>query len=333
MIYYLVTGRHSYTVKRLLATLPELRANLSWLTYEELLFQRSGPLGHYIFSDIDRLSRYEREALRVFADALRKAEPAARILNDPALALDRVPLLAALHKAGMNDFIATRLDDGARPPRFPVFIRPEDDHSGPESDLIHDEIAFEAALRSLRDRGLPLHRRIAVGFSGKPFADGRFRRYSAYIIGGRVFGDELFVSGKWAVKDEVAEWSAEVAAEELAFVRANPHERELQKAFAIGHIDFGRADYGVVDGRVEVYEINTNPTFALGHRRPDRAERVALARRATIDALRAVDTPLSGKGRITFVNPTNPPHDLRWPRGWRSALPLARRVVAKLRRR
>jgi hypothetical protein len=166
-----------------------------------------------------------------------------------------------------------------------------------------------------------------------PFADGKFRRYSAYVIGDQIFGDELFVSGNWAVKDEVAEWTSEYAAEELAFVRANPHAKELAKAFAIGHIDFGRADYGVVDGRVEVYEVNTNPTFALGHRRPDRAERVAIARRATIEALRAVDAPLSTSGRVKFLNPGNPPHDTRWPRGWRLALPLARRAVAKLTRR
>ena len=47
--------------------------------------------------------------------------------------------------------------------------------------------------------------------------------------------------------------------EELEYIEANPHAEVLRRAFDLARIEYGRADYGVVDGRVEIWEINTNP--------------------------------------------------------------------------
>jgi hypothetical protein len=316
MIYYLVTDRHSYTIRRLLRGLPKLRSLLCCLTYEELFLQGNGPVGHYIFTDIDRLSRYQREIAAKFAAALRHAAPDARILNDPVLVPDRVALLAALERAGINDFTVVRLDTLVQPSRFPVFIRTEDGHLGPETGLLPDAASFEVALRDFRQRGLPLHGRIAVGYAASAQSDGKYRRYSAFRIGDRVFGDELFVSDQWAVKDAVALWTAETIAEELEFVRNNPHEDTLRKAFAVAEIDFGRADYAVVDGRVQVYEINTNPVFSIGPREDGRDARRSLAREAEIDALRVLDTPIALRGRVRFSTPARRRHPFRNPRRW-----------------
>jgi hypothetical protein len=331
MIYYLVTSRYSSTIRQLLRGIPELKACLRCLTYEELFFQLSGPVGHYIFSDIDRLTRHERETAARFADRLRQVAPEARIFNDPVAALDRVPLLTLLQHAGINDFGITRLDTGARPRKFPVFIRAEDGHFGVETDLLHDEDAFDRALDGLRSRRLPLHGRIAVEFAAAPDADGKFRRYSAYRIGDRVFNDELFVSPNWAVKGDVAVWGPELTAEELAYVRADPHVETLRRAFELGRIEFGRMDYGVVDGRVQVYEINTNPVFAIGPRARGRPERRMHAERLTIDAFRALDTPLGRRGRVTFSSPRPRGHALRWPNAWLLPRSLFRRMQSALR--
>lgn len=331
MIYYLVTGRFSAPVRRLLKLVPELRSTIRYLTYEELFFQLGGPIGHYVFGDIDRLSRYERETAGNFVEALRRAAPDVRILNDPAITLDRVPLLAALHHAGINGFTAVRLDAG-RPSHFPVFIRTEDGHFGPETDLLHDEAAFDAALTDLRARRLPLRGRIAIGYAGKPYADGRFRRYSAYKIGDRVFADELFVSDRWAVKDAVVQWDGASAAEEYEFVTTNPHEDALRRAFAVGQIDFGRADYGVIDGRVQIYEINTNPAFAVRVQDDIRSRRRTIARQTTIEAFRALDTPLPKTGWVRFGKPRLRAHSLKWPSGWRLATSAVRRLGGAARR-
>jgi len=330
MIYYLVTSRHSSPIKRLLRTVTELRGTIRCMTYEELFFQLSAPIGHYIFGDIDRLSRYERETAGNFVAALRRAAPEVRVFNDPAVALDRVPLLAALHRAGINDFTAVRLDV-ERPSRFPVFIRTEDGHFGPETDLLQDEAAFDAALEDLRARRIPLRGRIATGYAGKPYPDGKFRRYSAYRIGNRVFGDEVFFSSYWAVKSAVSLIDGDSIAEELAFVRANPHEGILKTAFEIGYIDFGRADYSVVDGRVQVYEINTNPVYAIMPKDDGRNPLRAITRPMIVDAFRALDTPVASRGRVHFAKPRLRPHSFKWPSGWRLAASMLRRVGGTVR--
>ena len=80
MIYYVATERFSSTINRFLrAHGKALGGCLASLTYEELFFERAGPIGHYIFTDFDRLSRYELECAASFAMALEKAAPEARI--------------------------------------------------------------------------------------------------------------------------------------------------------------------------------------------------------------------------------------------------------------
>jgi hypothetical protein len=331
MIYYLVTSRYSSTIRQLLRGVPELKTFLRCLTYEELFFQLSAPVGHYIFSDIDRLTRHDRETAARFADRLRQVSPKAKIFNDPVAVLDRVPLLSLLQRTGINDYGVTRLDTGAYPSRFPVFIRTEDGHFGVETELLHDRPAFDRALDSLRSKRLPLHGRIAVEFAAAPHPDGKFRRYSAYRIGDRVFNDELFVSPDWAVKSDVSVWDPELVAEELACVRSNPHVDTLQRAFELGRIEFGRMDYGVIDGKVQVYEINTNPVFAIGPRAKGRRERRWLVEQMTVEAFRALDTPLDQRGRVTFSTARPRAHALRWPNGWLLPRSLFRRMQTKLR--
>jgi hypothetical protein len=168
MIYYVATERFSSTVRRFLKSHGKtLGGILKSLTWEELFFERGGPIGHYIFTDFDRLSRYELECAAAFALALEKAAPEARILNHPLRALERFPLLVALHKAGINDFTATRLEAGERPPKYPVFIRAEDGYGGPETDVLSNDAEYDAALAELARRGLPLRGRIAIGYAAE----------------------------------------------------------------------------------------------------------------------------------------------------------------------
>ena len=110
MIYYVTTERYSSTVRRFLAIYPHMRRRLASLTYEEIFFERAGPVGHYIFTDFDRLTSYEVGCAARYAAAVAAAAPDARILNHPLRALERLPLLVALHRAGINDFAAVRLD-------------------------------------------------------------------------------------------------------------------------------------------------------------------------------------------------------------------------------
>jgi hypothetical protein len=324
MIVYLVTERFRRTTLPFLK-LPGLRGRYRILTYEELFFERAGPIGHYICTDLDRLSRYEIENLVVFLRALQVTAPTARILNHPLTVLDRLPLLTALRREGINDFGAIRLDSGERPASYPVFIRTEDDHRGPETDVLADEAAFDAALADFARRGKPLKGRIAIGYAGEKGSDGLFRKYGALVIGGRIIADELFISDNWAVKDAVAVRRPEQVAEELRYAEENPHAELLRRVFEIAGVSYGRADYAFVNGRMQIYEVNTNPHIPWYDRKDERTERRLLVGRRVREALLAVDGPALPKGRVRFAEIRPGPHDRRLPRV-RMPISLARRI-------
>ena len=56
--------------------------------------------------------------------------------------------------------------------------------------------------------------------------------------------------------------------DEYRIIEENRHAEDLRPAFEIGGIEFGRADFGLVGDRPQVYEINTNPTFATIRKHP-----------------------------------------------------------------
>jgi hypothetical protein len=313
------------------------------LTYEELFFERAGPVGHYIFTDFDRLTRYELESAVAFAFSLGRRIPRARILNHPLGVLERYPLLIALHKAGLNGFTATRLESGDLPPQYPVFIRAEDGYGGPETDLLYNDAEYEAALEALNERGLPKRGRIAVGFANERTPDGYFHKYGAFNIGGMIIPHDRLYGRNWPVKfypsadgfttqDEEYGKSDIGVAQELEYIKTNPHRATLLRAFAMAGIEFGRADYGVVDGRVQIYEINTNPHLPYGSRDTRRAERRVIIKAGIFDALNKINTPIDGKGRVHFTEPRPRAHNLHWPRQ-RLPLSLVRRAMDGLMRK
>ena len=338
MIYYLSTDRFSSTVRRFLKDhRPQTRGLLSSQTYEELFFERAAPVGHYIFTDFDRLSRYELECAATFADALHKAAPEARILNHPLKALERYPLLIALDRAGINDFTAIRIECRDRPSRYPVFIRAEDGYGGPETDLLNNDDEYDAAIEELARRGLPLRGRIAIGFANERDPDGHFYKYGAFSVGGSIVPHDRLRGQTWAVKyfpvpgnlvscDMDHSESQAGIAKELEYMNSNPHREVLRRAFDVAGIDFGRADYGVVNGRVQIYEINTNPFLATVGRTTNRMERRAIFLEGLLDGLNAINTPISASGSVRFKEPRPRAHNLHWPRR-RLPISMARRAI------
>jgi hypothetical protein len=47
--------------------------------------------------------------------------------------------------------------------------------------------------------------------------------------------------------------------EEESYLDTNPHEDELRSIFELAEIDYGRIDYSLSKGGIQVWEINTNP--------------------------------------------------------------------------
>jgi len=100
------------------------------LTYEELTRGKALPIGTYIFSAIDRLFPCERELAARFGQELSAASSNIILLNHPGRVLCRYELLRkcfALERNRFDVYRATNLD---RCQKFPVFIRPENEHKG-----------------------------------------------------------------------------------------------------------------------------------------------------------------------------------------------------------
>ena len=304
MITLLCRELHRYTGDEFVGHFRDrLGGRFQVLSYEQVFRARALPVGHVIFSDFDRLTPFLREVAANMAAALRQVAPEARILNHPLRVKERYELLRALRLAGINDFDVARLDVGRRPERYPVFLRREDDALGPETALIEDAAAFDRALAELDAAQRPRKGRLWVEYRAQPGPDGLFRKFAAFRIGERIMPYHLQISEDWTVKSK--SWNREAMndAEELAFVRDDPHAETLRRVFDLAGIDYGRADYAVVDGQVRVYEVNTNPNMPKKPRRSGRAERRALVQGRFLDWMLALDTPVAAQGWVRFRVP------------------------------
>lgn len=333
MIYYVSREDYTQPVKGLIAGLKEHQRRVKSVTYEHLFYLGSGPIGHYVFTDFDRLSSYEMESAFVIAAALRTSAPGATIFNYPNKVLERYPLLKRLHAEGLNQFNVARYDAGERPQRYPAFIRLEDDCQGPDSAIINDDAEFDQAVAELTQKGKTAKRRIVVEFCAELDRDGFYRKYGAFNIGGKIVPQHILRSQGWNVKRAGLQSDAAFAAEELAYARDNPHERELQKIFAIAGIDFGRIDYGLVNGGIQTYEINSNATFPdfTDTHNDNRDELRNLVRQTTMDTILKIDTPMDWKGRFHFELPKPVLERPRLPRkrAWRAWLGKTLRAITR----
>jgi len=322
MIYYVSREDYTQPVKGLLAGLGQQKNSVKSISYEKLFYEGAGPVGHYVFTDFDRLSSYELESAFCIASALIAHAPDARIFNYPNKVLERYPLLKKLSSEGLNRFDVSRYDAGERPQRYPVFIRLEDDCQGPDSPIIHNEDEFDLAVQTLEKNGKTAKRRIMVEFCAEKDRDGFYRKYGAFNIGGKIIPQHILRSEGWNVKRSGMQSDDTFAAEELAYSRDNPHEKQLLKIFEIAGIDFGRIDYGMVDGSIQTYEINSNatfPDFADTHD-DQRDTRRHLVRQSVVEAIAKINTPMKAEGRFRFNLPIPVLERPRLPRkrAWRA---------------
>lgn len=296
MIHYVVTGPHAYTVTGFLETFgAPLRGRFRWVSYELLFRLRRYPPGTWIFSDLERLSGEQaREAGRI-RDLLAGAGEGWRVLNHPSRSLRRYALLRTLRERGLNEFDVHRPGEG-RPLRYPVFLRGEDDHEGSRTGLLTSPAEVEAALRS---PGRPA-KALLTEFCETADGEGVYRKYAAFRIGGAVIPRHILFSRKWMLKEVDLAGEAEIA-EERAYLESNPHRRALEEAFDLAGIDYGRADYGVKEGRIQIFEINTNPmlTGAENIRPPARRPIHEAAGRRIVEAFLAIEAKPIRRGLLT----------------------------------
>ena len=273
MIRILTTQRGAHTMRRYLAVDGRrLTARLEFATYQQEV--RTGVEGPatYVFADLERVAPSRLGSL---ANEWSELEAAGgnRLLNHPTRTLRRYELLRTLHEAGINQFNVYRLDEVRRPARYPVFIRREDEHDGPASELLEGPEQYDRELAAIAKRPLARDHLLAVEFCDTRDRNGVVRKFGAACVGGAIKPFHLYVSRKLFVKHSTdAVVNEEIAAEEMRYFDENPHESQLREIFALAQIDYGRIDYSFRKGRIQVWEINTNPFWVMdGEPHPLRA--------------------------------------------------------------
>jgi len=297
LINIVTTRSHAYTVRHLVRQLGNARR---W-SYERLFRQKELPSGTWIFTDHERLSNFEIALAAKLANKLEQG--GACVLNHPAHVRGRYELLTTLNKAVINGFSAWRCESEPRPNAFPVFIRNEFDHLSGDLELIPDQAALDATLRRMRQNGIPLIGKLVIEYAGQEVSPGVWQRLATYRVGYRVIAHHNVVDFSWVAKDvrdtrRVLEHPMfdTFVENERRFVADNLYEDVLRQAFDLAGIDYGRADFALVDGRPQIFEINTNPYHA-SHRTlyretyPARIETQRLSEDRLYGALRAIDTP------------------------------------------
>ena len=178
--------------------------------------------------------------------------------------------------------------------------------------------AYKQALNALQSEGKTRRGRLAIGFAAEAGQDGYYRKYGAYRIGRKILPHHLHYGRDWVVKrsdiDGAGDVRAAMVEDELAYVSQNPHHEVLARVFEIAGVDFGRVDYGIVDGKLAIYEINTNPKLPGFNRSDDRNPIRAITKPQLFEGFEALNTPIATKKRyLRFSLPKPRDHRFRWP--------------------
>ncbi|MEE8104611.1 MAG: hypothetical protein V3T86_03655 [Planctomycetota bacterium] len=256
MIHYFTSKDGRVTIDRLQRFLPESAARrIQVLPYESLGTRGYLPYGAFIFASVEVQSPPFRDVLVRVAEKIRETCPEVPLLNDPAHVMARYQLNRVLFERGINDYDVYRLDEVRAPTRYPVFLRREDDHCGNVTGLLNNEDEYRRAVAAV---GVARSDTLAVEFVDTRDETGAYRKYGAYILDGVIEPAHLFSSEEWMVKGAQHRDESDLKLEQ-EFLRARPHLDELGEIARLAGIQWGRVDYALLDGRIQIFEINTNP--------------------------------------------------------------------------
>lgn len=262
-IYFFTQRDYAFTVGILLECFPcRVRDRIKLLNYGHLGRIAEYPPGAFVFTDFDRLDESEFERVRAFADLVAQSRPGFPILNSPGRVLGRFDLLNQLPEKGLGKTAAHRIDDWQSVTQFPVFLRHERDHRSPITGLIRDRRELEVEVRKRQaERRSESDDTIIVKFLDYADQSGTYRKFGAVKVADQIYGEHLFHSIDWMVKMGDRQSNQAYRNEAQDYYTSNPHAERLQPYFEAAGIDYGRADYCVIDGEINLFEINTNPTL------------------------------------------------------------------------
>lgn len=288
MVTYLSRWDHAYTLRNL-----KREKLFKPLSYDEAFSAKSLPTGSYVFTDLDRLGTWELELAALVYRILKQA--GAHVINDPAKVRTRYSLLNALYREGVNSFQVYRPSLGEWPKRFPVFIRRDHFHSGVLSELIEDGTSLQKALDKISNDGVPDSNVMVVEYAAEATREGLFQKHAVYRIGDRYFRDLTVNQKHWMAKyGELGAADEELYQKELDSMRHVPFPDTIRRVFEIANIEYGRVDFGMVGGKPQFYEINTNPFVGFNltkHPFPQRLESHGIFKDNYRAAVRELEKP------------------------------------------
>ena len=262
------------------------------LFYEDLRPDDRYPPGLYVFTDFERMSAATRKHAVTLRTRL-EGDRGCICLNDPRTWIDRMALHRLLRERGVNDFETFGLEALFRGLRFPAFVRHRDAHTGAFGPLVHSRRQLGARiLKTALRRRVPPWDLVATEFTDTADRDGIYRKFSAFRVGPRVIPRHVFFSRDWMVKQGDLS-DPEQLAEEVRYLREDPHADLLRPVFDLAHVEWGRIDYSMSGDRIRVWEINTNPMVVPLGEWGARAEVHSLFLSRLRSALEALQPPVT----------------------------------------
>jgi len=319
MIQFFLTRGHT-------GTLTEVKksplAPVMSLKHYDALFRATGVRrATQVFADLDRLSYWD---LELAADLyLQMKEAGLQVFNNPARFKNRYTLLRALHTAGLNDFDAYRIHEIDAIKRFPVFLRKIQGHRAPLTGWLETAAETRRAVAGALAAGTPEENLVLIEVVAEPIRPGLYRKHSATCLGQTIVPRPPLHDKGWLVKygQTLALTEDELRAEH-AELEQNPFAEQLRQVFDIAGVEYGRADFGFYQGRLQVFEINTNPSLDQFEEEDPSVLRRASMRlgwEKHMAGLRAMDSQPGGRIRLTGGK-------LQRHRVWKNLLVRSRQV-------
>jgi hypothetical protein len=264
MIHYFVTHQQSGPMRSFLETWGKsLAGRMKIVTYESYFDGREQLPNHgasFIFTNLAYMKHWTAEARSAICnlhDRLVETHGTGRVLNDPARTLQRYDMLRLLHARGINAFNVYRAADPDIRPRYPVFLRHEFDRIFRQPALAYDAAQYEALVRGTRWLVRSLAEFVTVEYCDTADTGGLHRKYGAFVVGDRIVPRHIFFSRDWHIRfaDLI---DPEKVDEEERYITGNPHANALLECARLAGVAYGRIDYGLLDGRPQIWEINLN---------------------------------------------------------------------------
>ena len=307
MIYHIAERDNDFTLRDFVKVFaPELTRRFQTINTHQLATATKMPVGTYLFTDMERQNPLQIELqAQVFAQL--EAAGSCRLLNEPGATLDRLQLINTLFDKGFNSY---RAFPALGPPtdlRFPVFIRVARDHGGSHTPLLSDWDEYEEAVCRLSLASRDLNQMIVVEFADPSGEDGIYAKYCAFRVGEQIIPRAVYFGREWMQKDQdhQVEFRSKLKQD---YVHDNPHEQHIRTVFELAKVDYGRMDYGICNGKIEVWEINSNPKYVSEDGRgysEEEQEMQNLAFRRVANALEKLDTGIGGSVpiQVTWRSP------------------------------